>query len=84
MLIQLVLGVMNLAVMVVVSVAIALEKLLPRGERVARAIGLNAITVGVVHRASLEISNRHQGKPQNLKTFIHWLRCLVTKAELLP
>jgi hypothetical protein len=21
---------------------------------------------------------------KNLKTFIHWLRCIVTKAELLP
>ena len=46
MLIQLVLGVMNLAVMVVVGVVIALEKLLPRGELVARVVGSAAILCG--------------------------------------
>jgi predicted metal-binding membrane protein len=48
MLIQLVLGVMNLTVMVAVAVVIALEKLLPKGEWLARAIGLASIVAGVV------------------------------------
>jgi predicted metal-binding membrane protein len=48
MLIQLVLGVMNLAAMVAVAVVIALEKLLPRGEWLARAAGLVAIVAGVI------------------------------------
>jgi len=48
MLIQLVLGVMNLTAMVAVAVVIALEKLLPRGERLARAVGLAAIAAGVI------------------------------------
>ncbi len=48
MLIQLVLGVMNLTVMVAVAVTIALEKLLPRGVWLARATGLAAIAAGVV------------------------------------
>ena len=48
MLIQLVLGVMNLTVMIAVAVVIALEKMLPRGERLARATGLAAITAGVI------------------------------------
>lgn len=48
MLIQLVLGVMNLAAMVAVAVVIALEKLLPRGERLARAAGLVAIVAGII------------------------------------
>jgi predicted metal-binding membrane protein len=47
MLIQLVLGVMNLAVMAVVGVIIALEKLLPRGEMVARLTGLASILGGI-------------------------------------
>ena len=46
MLIQLVLGVMNLAVMVIVGVVIALEKLVPRGELVARISGSVAILYG--------------------------------------
>jgi predicted metal-binding membrane protein len=48
MLIQLVLGVMNLTVMVAVAVVIALEKLLPKGEWLARAIGLASIVAGLV------------------------------------
>jgi len=48
MLIQLVLGVMNLTAMVAVAVVIALEKLLPRGERLARAVGLAAIAAGAI------------------------------------
>ncbi|MBZ5549772.1 MAG: DUF2182 domain-containing protein [Acidobacteriia bacterium] len=48
MLIQLVLGVMNLTVMVAVAVVIAIEKLFPRGEWLARAVGLSAIAAGVV------------------------------------
>ena len=48
MLIQLVLGVMNLAAMVAVAVVIALEKLLPRGEWLAKGAGLAAITAGVI------------------------------------
>ena len=47
MLIQLVFGVMNLGVMVAVAVVIALEKLFPRGEWFARAVGLAAIAAGV-------------------------------------
>ena len=46
--IQLVLGVMNLTVMVGVAVVIALEKLLPRGEWLARTVGLAAIAAGVI------------------------------------
>jgi predicted metal-binding membrane protein len=48
MVIQLVLGVMNLTVMVVVAVGIALEKLLPKGEWLARTIGVAAIVAGVI------------------------------------
>jgi len=48
MLIQLVLGAMNLAVMVAVAIVIALEKLLPNGEKLARATGVVAIGVGAV------------------------------------
>lgn len=48
MLIQLVLGVMNLVAMVAVAVVIGLEKLLPKGERLARAAGLAAIVAGVI------------------------------------
>lgn len=47
MLIQLVLGVMNLSVMIVVGVVIALEKLIPRGELVARAAGAASILGGI-------------------------------------
>lgn len=55
MLMQLVLGVMNLAAMVVVAVFIALEKLAPRGELLARGIGVLSIAAGlfVVFRAGL-------------------------------
>jgi predicted metal-binding membrane protein len=48
MLIQLVLGVMNLPVMVAVAIVIALEKLLTRGEWLAKATGLAAIALGIV------------------------------------
>lgn len=48
MLIQLVLGVMNLIVMVAVAVVIALEKLLSKGEWLARATGLAAIAAGLI------------------------------------
>lgn len=48
MLIQLVLGIMSIPVMVVVAVVIALEKLIPRGEWVARLTGLAAIAGGLV------------------------------------
>jgi predicted metal-binding membrane protein len=48
MLIQLVLGIMNLGVMVAVALVIALEKLLSRGEWVARATGIAAIAGGIV------------------------------------
>jgi len=47
MVIQLMLGIMNLAAMVVVAVVIAAEKLWLRGELVARAIGLVAILAGI-------------------------------------
>lgn len=48
MLIQLVLGVMNLTVMLAVAVVIALEKLLSKGGWVAKAVGLASIAAGVV------------------------------------
>ena len=51
MLIQLVLGVMNLTVMVGVAVVIAVEKLLPRGDWFAKAVGVAAILAGIVMAA---------------------------------
>ena len=48
MLIQLVLGVMNLTVMAIVAAVIAVEKLLPRGEWLARVVGVGAISGGVI------------------------------------
>jgi predicted metal-binding membrane protein len=48
MLIQFVLGVMNLTVMVTVAFVIAVEKLLPKGEWLARAVGVAAILAGVI------------------------------------
>jgi predicted metal-binding membrane protein len=52
MLIQLVLGVMNLAVMVTVGVVIALEKLVSRGDLVARITGVASILGGITLAAS--------------------------------
>jgi predicted metal-binding membrane protein len=46
MLVQLALGVMDVAAMVVVAAVIAAEKLLPQGERIARFSGLAAIAAG--------------------------------------
>lgn len=46
MLIQLVLGVMNVTAMIVVAAVIGAEKLLARGERIAHATGVLAIVVG--------------------------------------
>ena len=48
MLIQLVLGAMNLAVMVGVALVIAMEKLLSRGEWLAKATGIAAIAAGAI------------------------------------
>ena len=48
MLVQLVLGVMNLIVMVTIAVVIAVEKLLPQGEWLARAVGLATILAGII------------------------------------
>jgi predicted metal-binding membrane protein len=48
MLIQLVLGVMNLAVMAIVAGIIALEKLVPRAEKIVWATGGAAIVAGLV------------------------------------
>src|SRR5438270_7968465 len=48
MLIQLVLGVMSLPVMAGVAVLIALEKLAPRGELLAKVIGAAAMVAGMV------------------------------------
>ena len=48
MLVQLVLGVMNLTVMVLVATVIALERLIPRGEVVVRLTGAAAIAAGIV------------------------------------
>lgn len=47
MLIQLALGIMNLAAMVFVAAVIAAEKLWPRGELVARVTGIAAIAAGL-------------------------------------
>ena len=44
----LVVGVMDLAAMVVVAAAITVERLAPNGERVARIIGAGVIGAGVV------------------------------------
>ncbi|GAC1702239.1 MAG: hypothetical protein NVS9B4_07150 [Candidatus Acidiferrum sp.] len=52
MLIQLVLGVMNLTVMLAIAAVIALEKLLSKGELVAKVVGVAAIAAGVVIAAS--------------------------------
>jgi predicted metal-binding membrane protein len=52
MLIQLVLGVMNLTVMVVVALIISLEKLLVKGEVVVRVTGYAAVLGGVVLAAA--------------------------------
>jgi len=46
MLVQLVLGVMNLAVMVAVALVIAAEKLLPLGPQIARGVGIFCIAAG--------------------------------------
>lgn len=43
----LVIGVMDLRAMTVVTVAIAVERLAPSGERIARATGIAAIGVGL-------------------------------------
>jgi len=51
MLIQIVLGVMNLAVMIAVAIVIALEKLLIHGQWVAKATGVAAIAGGLVMAA---------------------------------
>ncbi len=48
MLILLVLGVMDLAVMAVVAAAITIERLAPAGERMARGVGVVAIVAGVL------------------------------------
>ncbi|GAC1434236.1 MAG: hypothetical protein NVSMB58_20070 [Terriglobales bacterium] len=47
MLIQLVLGVMNLGVMIAIALVIALEKLSVKGEWIAKATGLLAIVAGI-------------------------------------
>lgn len=47
MIIQLVLGVMSLTAMVLVAVAIAVEKMAPGGERIARGIGVASILGGI-------------------------------------
>jgi predicted metal-binding membrane protein len=48
MLMQLVMGVMNLGAMVVVATVIALEKLMVRGERIARIVGAASIAAGIL------------------------------------
>src|SRR5207248_10317977 len=48
MLIQLALGVMSLPVMAAVAILIALEKLAPRGELLAKVIGAAVMIAGVV------------------------------------
>lgn len=48
MVIQLVLGVMNLAIMAAVAIVIAAEKLLPRGLLLARVVGAGSIVAGLI------------------------------------
>lgn len=48
MVIQLVLGVMNIYVMVVIALVVALEKLLPSGDRLAHWTGIAAILIGTI------------------------------------
>jgi predicted metal-binding membrane protein len=48
MVMQLVMGVMNLAAMAAIATVIALEKLIVRGPLVARAVGCASIAAGVV------------------------------------
>lgn len=48
MLIQLVLGVMNVAVMAALALVIAMEKLLPRGAALARVVGAMSLAAGTV------------------------------------
>ena len=48
MLIQLTLGVMNIAAMVAVAAVIAFEKLIPRGASVARVVGIGAMVAGLI------------------------------------
>jgi predicted metal-binding membrane protein len=48
MVMQLVMGVMNLGAMALIAAVIALEKLLPRGPLVARAAGIAAIAAGAI------------------------------------
>ena len=48
MLIQLVLGVMDIYVMVAIALVIALEKLLSSGARLAKWTGIAAISIGIV------------------------------------
>jgi predicted metal-binding membrane protein len=48
MLIQLVLGIMNIYVMLAIALVIALEKLLPAGKRLANWTGIAAILIGAV------------------------------------
>jgi predicted metal-binding membrane protein len=58
MVIQLVLGVMNIYVMVVIALIIALEKLLPSGRRLAHWTGIAAILIGTV-LAGLSLRELH-------------------------
>jgi predicted metal-binding membrane protein len=58
MVIQLVLGIMSIPVMVAVAAVIALEKLIPRGQWVARLTGLAAIAGGLVWIAKTLLSAR--------------------------
>ena len=46
-------GVMNLAWIAALSIAVAIEKLLPRGERLATLLGLVLIAAGVVRLVGL-------------------------------
>lgn len=53
MLMQLVMGVMNLGAMAAIATVIALEKLLARGHLIARVVGVAAIAAGVVMLAQI-------------------------------
>jgi len=63
MLIQLVLGAMNLAVMAAVAIVIAMEKLLSNGEWLAKATGVMAIAAGAII-AGTSIQSNLTTKPE--------------------
>jgi hypothetical protein len=56
MLVLLALGMMNPAVIVLVAVVIAMEKLMPKPERIVRLSGIIAVIVGLMMISGLTLS----------------------------